>query len=179
MSTPIHELSEPKLRNKTTRSSEEEGTAVADDANGETLKKMNTSGSTEYFDQGRSAASKTRERTHRLGDDLALLQAERLVTSTVEKRAEETEHHVHRARTRASEPVDDFEAATNPIHERAQLYKPPEKPQNKFAQFFKYIHHSSFIVRYFTYIVPLVALLLIPSYWGPWSSPMPTWVGCR
>lgn len=166
MSTPIHELSEPKLRNKTTRSSDEEGTAVADDANGEILQKMNTSGSAEYFDQGRSAASKTRERTHRLGDDLALLQAERLVTSTVEKRAEETDHHMHRSRTRASEPVDEFEAATNPIHERAQLYKPPEKPQNKFAQFFKYIHHSSFIVRYFTYIVPLVTLLLIPLLLG-------------
>ena len=167
MATPIKELPEPKLQNHTTRSSEEDGTAVGDEAvNGETLTRKVTAASGDFVDQGRAAASKTRERTHRLGDDLALLQAERMASNTAERRSEETEHTVHRSRSRRAQPVDDFEAATNPIHERTQLYKPPEKPANKFALIFKYIHQSSFIVRYFTYIVPLVALLLIPLLLG-------------
>lgn len=172
MTTPIKELPEPKLQNSTTRSSEEEGTAIGEDAeNVYPLTQKATSGSGDYFDQGRSAASKTRERDHRLGDDLALLQAERIASHAAERRSEEKDHNMHRSRTRASEPVDEFEAATNPIHERTQLYKPPEKPENKFAQFFKYIHHSSFIIRYFTYIVPLVALLLIPLLVGALAFP--------
>ena len=166
MSTPIKEIPEPKLQNHTTRSSEEEGTAVADEAgNGDGLTRNVTCGSADYFDHSRVAASKTREKSHRLGDDLALLQAERLASNEAEKRSEETGHSVHRSRTRV-EPVDEFDTATNPVHERTQIYKPPEKPSNKFAQFFKYIHQSSFIVRWFTYIVPLVALLLIPLLLG-------------
>lgn len=167
MSTPIKEVPEPKLQTKTTRSSEDDGTAVGDETyNGDPLTQKATSASGDYFDQGRSAASKTRERNNRLGDDLALLQAERIASNDAERRSEETEHKIHRSRSRGAEPVDDFDAATNPIHERTQLYKPPETPANKFAQFFKYIHHSSFIVRYFTYIVPLVALLLVPLLLG-------------
>jgi small-conductance mechanosensitive channel len=172
MSTPIKELPEPKLQNNTTRSSEEDGTAVGDEAAGdeaanvEGLTKRVTSSSEDYFENGRAAASKTREKSHRLGDDLALLQAERIASHNAERQSGETEHSIHRSRTRPAEPVDEFDAATNPIHERTQLYKPPEKPSNKFAKFFKYIHHSSFIVRYFTYIVPLVALLLIPLLLG-------------
>lgn len=135
-------------------------------ANGEPAVLQVTSGSGEHINQGRVAASKTRERTHRLGDDLALQQAERMASNTAERRSEETGHSMHRSRSRKAGPVDDFEAATNPIHERTQLYKPPEKPTNKFAQFFKYIHQSSFLVRYVTYIVPLVALLLIPLLLG-------------
>ena len=166
MTTPIKELPEPKMANHTTRSSEEEGTAVGDEtANGESLTYKVTSTSADYFEQGRAAASKTREQSHRLGDDLALLQAERIASQDAEKRSEETAHNMHRSRTRA-EPVDEFDAATNPIHERTQIYKPPEKPSNKFAQFFKWIHQSSFIVRWFTYIVPVVALLLIPLLLG-------------
>jgi small-conductance mechanosensitive channel len=166
MSTPIKEFPEPKLANHTTPSSEEDGTAVGDEAaNGDSLTQRITSGSADYFEQGRAAASKTREKSHRLGDDLALLQAERIASHDAERRSEETGNNVHRSRTRA-EPVDEFDAATNPIHERTQIYKPPEKPSNRFAQFFKWIHQSSFIVRWFTYIVPVVALLLIPLLLG-------------
>ena len=172
MSTPIHELPEPNLHNHTTRLSEEEGTTFGDEAaNGDGLTKKVTSESAEYYEQGRSAASKTRERNNRLGDDLALLQAERIASHAVERKSGETEHNMRRSRTRATEPVDEFEAATNPVHERTQLYKPPEKPENKFAQFFKYIHHSIFIVRYFLYIVPLVALLLVPLLLGALAFP--------
>jgi small-conductance mechanosensitive channel len=167
MSTPIKEVPEPKLENNTTRSSEEEGTAVGDEAGqGDNLTQKVTLGSADYFEQGRTAASKTRERNNRLGDDLALLQAERVASDNAERRSGETEHNMRRSRTRATDPVDEFDSATNPIHERTQLYKPPEKPENKFAQFCKYVHHSSFIIRYFTYIVPLVALLLIPLLLG-------------
>jgi small-conductance mechanosensitive channel len=167
MSTPIQEVPEPKLRNNTTRSSEEDGTAIGDETvNGDGLTRKITAESGDYFEQGRSAASKTRERNNRLGDDLALLQAERIASDAAERKSGEIEGNIHRSRSRANEPVDEFDAATNPIHERTQIYKPPEKPENKFAQFFKWIHHSSFIVRYFTYIVPLVALLLIPLLLG-------------
>ncbi len=165
--TPIKEVSEPKLHNNTTRSSEEEVTAIGNEAgDGYPLTQKVTSDSAEYFEKGRSAALKTRERNNRFEDDLALLQAERIASNAVERRSEDQEHNIHRARSRGTEPIDDFDAATNLIHERTLSYKPPEKPENKFAQFFKYIHHSSFIVRYFTYIVPLVTLLLIPLLLG-------------
>lgn len=163
MTTPIKEIPEPRLHNHTTRSSED-GTALGEEIDhGEGLTKKVTSESTDYFEHGRVAASKTREKNNRLGDDLALLQAERIATRT--ESSGNTEKGVHRSRSR-KEPVDEFDAATNPIHEGTKLYKPPEKPSNKFAQFFKYIHQSSFIVRWFTYIVPLVALLLIPLLLG-------------
>lgn len=172
MTTPIKEAEEPKLQTNTTHSSEEEGTAVGDEAGiGDYLTRNATPDSGDYLVQGRAAASKTRERSHRLEDDLALLQAERIASDNVERRSEETQQGVHRSRSRVPEPVDEFDTATNPIHERAQLYKPPEKPANKFAQVFKYVHHSSFIVRYFTYIVPLAALLLIPLLLGAFVFP--------
>ena len=167
MTTPVEEVRREMLHSNTMRSSEDGGTAIGDEAgNGDVLSQKITSTSAEYFEQGRSAASKSRERNNRLEDDLRLLQAERLVSHKVETQSGGKEHHVHRSRSHATEPVDEFDAATNPVHERTQLYKPPAKPQNKVAKFFKYIHHSSFIVRYLTYIIPVVALLQIPLLLG-------------
>lgn len=107
--------------------------------------------------------SQTREEAHRLDDELALQRAERLAAESEER---ENSAALQRSRSRKPEPLDDFDTATNPLHERAAVYKPPEHPSTKVAKFFKYIHESSFIVRYFTYIVPVTALLLIPVLIG-------------
>lgn len=73
---------------------------------------------------------------------------------------------LHRSRSRAPEPLDEFDTATNPIHERTAVYKPPEHPSTKVARFFKAVHQSSFLVRYFTYIAPVAFLLSIPIFIG-------------
>src|SRR5271170_1273679 len=72
---------------------------------------------------------------------------------------------MHRSHSRV-EPVDTFDADTNPIHEKTALYRPPERPSTKVAAFFKYIHTSSWLIRYVTYIVPVVLILLIPLLIG-------------
>lgn len=45
-------------------------------------------------------------------------------------------------------------------------WSPPEKPTTKFAQLVVRIHQSSKLVRYFTYIVPVAVILLIPLLLG-------------
>ena len=115
-------------------------------------------------DIGRPSPSKTREEAHRFDDDLAVLQAEQVASNSdqggLKKSAE-----MHRSRSRV-EPVDTFDANTNPIHEKTALYRPPERPSTKAAAFFKYIHTSSWLIRYVTYIVPVVLILLIPLLIG-------------
>ena len=115
-------------------------------------------------DIGRPSPSKAREEAHRFDDDLAVLQAEQVASNSdqggLKKSAE-----MHRSRSRV-EPVDTFDANTNPIHEKTALYRPPERPSTKAAAFFKYIHTSSWLIRYVTYIVPVVLILLIPLLIG-------------
>ena len=50
-------------------------------------------------------------------------------------------------------------------------YKPPENPTTKFSKFFKKLHGSSWIVRYITYISPVVLLILIPLLIGIFAFP--------
>jgi small-conductance mechanosensitive channel len=151
-------------------SSEEEGTIVSDGAPPEHQELLHnrlaveTSYDSSNRDFGRPSPSKTREEAHRFDDDLAMLQAEQVATNSDQggvKRSAE----MHRSRSRA-EPVDTFDASTNPIHEKAALYRPPERPSTKVATFFKYIHTSSWLVRYVTYISPIVIILLIPLLVG-------------
>jgi hypothetical protein len=111
--------------------------------------------------------SARREQATRLEDDLMLLQAERMTSrSTHEPDDEHDRNSITRARSRRSEPVDEFDEATNPLHEKAAIYKPPEKPNTQIAVFVKKLHQSSFLVRYITYISPVVILLLIPLLLG-------------
>ncbi|KAF2225418.1 Mechanosensitive ion channel-domain-containing protein, partial [Elsinoe ampelina] len=108
--------------------------------------------------------SRVREEANRLGDDLAMLQAEQQVKEALEK---ENENGINRTRSRRDDNVDEFDVATNPVHEKAQVYNPVTvEPSNKFAVFFKKVHQSSWLVRYFTYITPLVLILLIPLLLG-------------
>ncbi|KAL9126002.1 MAG: hypothetical protein Q9175_007990 [Cornicularia normoerica] len=72
---------------------------------------------------------------------------------------------IHRSRSRP-EPVDQFDVNTNPIHEKASTFKPPEHPDGNFARAFKKIHDSNWLIRYFMYIVPLVLIVLIPLLLG-------------
>lgn len=113
--------------------------------------------------QEKPSASRVREEMSRIDDELALENAENVISRQMN---EEEDAALNRSRSRKPEPEDDFNVATNPIHERSQIYKPPEHPPNKFAAFFKHIHGSSWIIRYFTYIVPVFLLLLIPVLMG-------------
>ena len=72
---------------------------------------------------------------------------------------------MRRTRSRP-EPVDQFDVDTNPVHEKTATFKPPDNPSNNVARVFKRIHDSSFLIRYFMYIMPLVTLLLIPLLIG-------------
>ncbi|OJD21866.1 hypothetical protein ACJ73_06789 [Blastomyces percursus] len=121
-----------------------------------------------------SRKSHDREMAHRLDDELALMEAERVVS--IDEKAPSNEKtgrsmSISRTRSRRSEPVDEFEAATNPLHEQAAIYNPPENPTTNLAKFFKKVHESSFLVRYFTYITPLVLILLIPLLVGLLAYP--------
>lgn len=115
--------------------------------------------------------SSRREHATRLEDDLMLLQAERVVSRSTQGGEGGREDgdgplSINRSRSRRSETVDEFDEATNPLHEKAAIYKPPESPNTKIAVFIKRVHESSFIVRYFTYITPLFLILLIPLLLG-------------
>ncbi|GLI76010.1 hypothetical protein PoHVEF18_004276 [Penicillium ochrochloron] len=114
-----------------------------------------------------STPSARREQSTRLEDDLMLLQAERVASrSTQGEHAEGDRNSMSRSRSRRSEAVDEFDEATNPLHEKAAVYKPPESPNTKLSAFVKKVHQSSFIVRYLTYILPVVLILLIPLLVG-------------
>jgi len=120
--------------------------------------------------------AQTREEAHRLEDDLRMLQIEQQVSAIAEEKSipgegdglekTATHHSVRRERSRHSEGVDEFDVATNPLHEATKLYKPPRHPTTALAKFLKVIHQKSFLVRYFTYITPVVLIILVPLLVG-------------
>jgi hypothetical protein len=119
-----------------------------------------------------STPSARREQSTRLEDDLMLLQAERVASrSTQGEHGEGERTSISRSRSRRSEAVDEFDEATNPLHEKAAVYKPPESPNTRLSAFVKKIHQSSFMIRYLTYILPVVLLLLIPLLVGALAYP--------
>ncbi|KAJ5641305.1 hypothetical protein N7490_005305 [Penicillium lividum] len=118
-----------------------------------------------------STPSARREQATRLEDDLLLLQAERVVSRSTQGPEDGEASSMNRTRSRRTEVVDEFDEATNPLHEKAAVYTPPESPNTKLSAFVKKIHQSSFIVRYLTYILPVVILLLIPLLVGALAYP--------
>lgn len=113
--------------------------------------------------------SARREQATRLEDDLMVLQAERVASRSTQP---DNDHaSLGQSRSRRDEAVDEFDEATNPLHEKAAVYKPPESPNTRLSAFVKKIHQSSFLVRYFTYIVPVVLVLLIPLLVGALKFP--------
>ena len=162
MATPVDEREQHRLFHDATRSSEEEGTAVGDDDPNHLSARMT--------EESQRSSSQTREEAHRLEDDLAMLQVERNV-SIKEEKAGGDELKMRRSRSRRSEPIDEFDQATNPLHERTALYKPPEVPTNSFSKLVKAIHRRSVIIRWFFYIIPLFSVLLIPLLLGLFLFP--------
>lgn len=117
--------------------------------------------------KGISSPSQTREQASRLNDDLAVLAVEQgLDERDALMRNQSTTRSMTRVRSRREDLVDDFDEATNPLHEQAARYTPPENPTTNFSKFFKKVHNSSWLVRYFTYITPLVLVILIPLLLG-------------
>ncbi|KAI9867994.1 MAG: hypothetical protein M1830_005719, partial [Pleopsidium flavum] len=173
MSTPVNEIPQPHFNpnNATAGSSCDDGTYVDEGSvenNPDHLNLQVKTQSAGYY-QSPISPSQTREQEHRLDDDLAMLQAEQVASSAQHVQSDGNLSHsisMHRSRSRRSDPVDEFDVATNPLHEKTAGYKPPEHPSTDFAKAIKRIHNSSFLIRYFTYIVPVVALLLIPLLLG-------------
>jgi hypothetical protein len=119
-----------------------------------------------------TSPSQTREQASRLNDDLTVLQIERgLDAKDALQRGASLNRSITRQRSRREDLVDDFDAATNPLHEQAARYTPPENPTTTFSKFFKKVHNSSWLVRYFTYITPMVLLILIPILVGALAFP--------
>jgi hypothetical protein len=121
--------------------------------------------------------SAQREQSRRLDDDLEMLRAERVVSHSVSNQESTMgrSRSVARSRSRNNpEPADDFDVDTTPIHEKTKIYQPPANPSTKFAKFFKKVHQSSFLVRWFVYITPLTLLLLIPLLFGIFLFPQAT-----
>lgn len=194
MVSPADEKEEPRLHLSipTDRSSDEDNTVVGDNS-------LNPAHSTtsahpharfrsnshltvetardEHFPSLESikspSHSQTRERAHRLDDDLAMLSVERQVSEVAGQLDANGERRksLHRSRSRRPEVVDEFDVATNPLHEKAAVYKPPEHPTTNIARFFKRVHQSTFLVRYFVYIIPVVLILLIPLLLGLFLFP--------
>ncbi|MCJ1388020.1 hypothetical protein MMC18_000864 [Xylographa bjoerkii] len=174
MTTPVDELPEARFDPNhlvTSQSEDEDDTFVEDDkveraTNHVTLTTSNDS--QQYF-LPQPSPSQTRAQESRLDDDLTLLLAERVVSRARDGRLGvplDPSASVSRSKSRPSDNVDEFDIATNPVHERTAVYRPPDHPKTTLAKLFKKIHNSSSLIRYFTYITPVVIILLVPLLLG-------------
>ena len=174
MSTPVEEIYQPQFtapqypvhNNSRSSDSDDEGTL----SNEYDRPKRSTTNDTQAqnFLGGNPSRSQSREQEQRLEDDLAMLEAERKVSRSQSQQAPSALNRsmsIHRSRSRP-EPVDQFDVNTNPIHEKASTFRPPEHPDGSFGKMFKKIHDSNWLIRYFMYIVPLVLIILIPLLIG-------------
>ena len=185
MTTPIVERPEPTYgmdNNHHQRSSDEDGTVFGDehhpphlDPHARPHHYRSHSGAHLTVDtepdipsmQNVQSPTQTREQASRLNDDLAVLAIEQgLDEKEAFMRSHSMNRSMTRVRSRREDLVDDFDAATNPLHEQAARYTPPENPNTSFSKFFKKVHNSSWLVRYFTYITPMVLIILIPLLLG-------------
>ena len=171
MSTPIDELPQPQYalpgyasNTSYLPNSDDENTLSNEQ---EREREKNDFGESQSFLAGTTSQSQSREQENRLEDDLAMLQAERVISGkqSHSDTGLSRSMSIHRSRSRP-EPVDQFDVNTNPIHEKAANFRPPEHPSGNVAKTFKRIHDASFLVRYFCYIMPLVIILLIPLMLG-------------
>lgn len=174
MSTPVEEIRQPHFaplqytahKNSRTSDSDDEDTLSNEYDHPERSTTNDTQA--QNFFGGKTSQSVDRDEEQRLEDDLAMLQAERKVSRSQSNQAPSAlirSMSIHRSRSRP-EPVDQFDVNTNPIHEKASTFKPPEHLDGTFARVFKKIHDSNWLIRYFMYIVPLVLIILIPLLIG-------------
>lgn len=181
MSTPVKELPAPKHAEKKNRTDDhsptsDEGTYInegSQDTHGNNHLTVDTSSADDLDRTALRSPSAQREQAKRLEDDLALLEAEKVASRSTHEDTESKgeRNSISRSRSHRSQNVDEFDEATNPLHEKAAVYNPPESPNTNIARFVKKIHESSFIIRYITYIVPLVLILLIPLLVGALAYP--------
>lgn len=189
MTTPIDEKSEPQDHSHNgppnyrqhpqtiqEKVSDEEGTVVGEGSErnhspaatrGRSNTHLTLEVPKEYDHRSLQSPSQTREQAHRLDDDLAMLQIEQQVSQNRESEAKlEHSKSMHRSRSRRTDPIDEFDAATNPLHEKATVYRPPEHPNSNLGKIFKKIHSSILLVRWAFYITPLTLIILIPLLLG-------------
>ncbi|KAJ5273646.1 hypothetical protein N7478_008771 [Penicillium angulare] len=176
MSSPVNDrktfhVQEQKERTNSNEvsPSSDDGTYVHEPA-GEHANKLRIDTAIKDDDEGEHffmpTPSARREQATRLEDDLLLLQAERVASRSTQGPDDGEGGSISRTKSRRTEVVDEFDEATNPLHEKAAVYTPPESPQTQLSAFVKKLHQSSFIVRYVTYIAPVVLILLIPLLLG-------------
>lgn len=113
--------------------------------------------------------SEQRQQSQQIDDELELLRAEDAVEKhELEKESmSRTKSALHQTRSRTkAEPEDEFDLGTTPLHEQTKVYHPPARPTTKLAKLFIRIHQSSFLVRYFCYIIPVSLIILIPLLLG-------------
>ncbi|KAL4885212.1 Mechanosensitive ion channel-domain-containing protein [Aspergillus karnatakaensis] len=178
MSTPVKEIPAPtypegERRGRSSSDSSptiDEDTYAPDSSRHQDGNHLQVDTSFQDFDKRSRSPSAAREQALRLEDELAVLEAERVASRSTHEGGEKDNrsdaHSLSRSRSRRAEDVDEFDEATNPLHEKAAVYNPPENPSTGISKFVKKVHESSFIVRYFTYIAPLSLLLLIPLLVG-------------
>ncbi|MCJ1404162.1 hypothetical protein MMC11_007387 [Xylographa trunciseda] len=174
MTTPVDQLPEPRYDPKhliTSQSSDEEDTFVGDDKGERATNHLmlSTSDDSHQYFLSQPSPSQARAQDSRLDDDLTLLHAERVVSHAHEGRPGiplDPSASVSRSKSRPSDNVDEFDIATNPVHEKTAVYRPPDHPKTTLAKLFKKIHNSSSLIRYFTYITPVVIILLVPLLLG-------------
>ncbi|KAL8939730.1 MAG: hypothetical protein Q9216_003208 [Gyalolechia sp. 2 TL-2023] len=173
MSTPIQELRQPHypVDNGTHSQSDDDQGTLSGEYDRLDSSRQNSADKQNYLG-GQPSQPQSREEESRLTDDLAMLQAERVVSNAQSAQLAgrlTSSTSMRRSRSRA-EPVDQFDVNTNPIHEKTATFRPPENPAGRVAQTFKKIHDSSFLVRYFSYIVPVITAQLLPYPVGLISS---------
>ena len=109
------------------------------------------------------SASQIRADKSRLQDELRMLEAERVASMDTTRKSSS----LGRSKSRKQDPIiDEFDVNTNPIHEQNAAYKPVEGPSTNIAKFFRKLHESSVLIRYFMYIIPVAILLLVPLLVG-------------
>jgi hypothetical protein len=140
----------------------------------DTLEKQRSA--SEYTWQNTVSIDSTREvaeRSRRLDDQITELQAERMASRiSQEQTRERSDLSLNRSRSRrAVIPEDEFDIASKLPNEKGSVYRPPDPPSTRLARWMRHVHSSFWLVRYFIYITPIGALLVVPVIFGTFIYP--------
>ena len=119
----------------------------------------------EAFLTAQPSPSQVREQEHRLEDDLAMLERLRgsfQIRTRLCSLPPLCASHGRGGQTTLMSSMPIRTLSTR----RLQVTPPPAHPASNLAKVLKRIHDSSFIVRYFMYIIPVSALLSVPLLVG-------------
>ena len=124
MGTPVYEGSEPDYLERKDNSQFSEDQALPVDGSVEQDHNriyLQISDDSQLYPRSLLSPSQTREQEHRLDDDLAMLQVERIVSTN--QNATQQSTSLARSRTHRSDPIDEFDVNTNPVHEKNAVYR--------------------------------------------------------